>query len=120
MKKWFQAYVDFEGELESLPMRFDPEEIKGFYKYTSHTTLVYTSFGKFKVREEYDKFCKRLFAFVNFDEIEKSNGSEEVVTTTKKRVVIKVREKQKIEDALTERMEYYDNHQPESNAGTYV
>lgn len=121
MKKWFQAYVDFEGEEESLPMRFDPEQIEGFYKSSQYATTVYTSFGTFVVREDYEKFCRRLFAFVNFDELDKMGSSaEEVTTTTKKRYVVRVKKTAESDAELEDRMKYYDEHQPETNAGMYM
>lgn len=110
MKKWFQAYVDFDGEEESIPMRFDPDHIRGFVKSSQYVTTVFTSFGSFKVREEYEKFCKRLFSFVNFDELDKMNSSaEEVTTTTKKRYVVRVKRTPENDAELEDRMKYYDN-----------
>jgi hypothetical protein len=121
MKKWFQAYVDFEDEEESLPMRFDPDKIEGFRKSSEYATTVYTTFGTFVVREEYEKFCKRLFSFVNFDELDKINSSaEEVTTTTKKRFVVRVKRTPENDAELEDRMKYYDEHQPETNAGMYM
>ena len=122
MKKWFQVYVEVEGETESLPMRMDPDMIQGFIKYTNYITLVYTPYGQFKVHEEYEKFSKRLFSFVNFEEFMKMNTqpSEEVVTTTKKRYVVKIAAKKQQQEELEALQDYYDTHQPEDNSGKYL
>lgn len=120
MKKWFQVYVGVEGEEESMPMRMDPDMIQGFVKYTNYITLVYTPYGKFEVHEEYEKFSKRLFSFVNFDEFMKMNSQpEEVVTTTKKRYVVKIAAKKQQQEELEALQDYYDSHQPEDNSGRY-
>jgi hypothetical protein len=124
MKKWFQFYADFEDEDESVPMRAAPEDIKGFRRWTASTTMVFTTFGNFKVVEEYEKFSKRLFAFVNFEEYMKlTNQPQEEVTTTTKKYVVKVKKhpsEKKTEEELAQLQDYYDNHQPDSNAGVYV
>lgn len=125
MKKWFQFFVDFDEEDESVPMRAAPEDIKGFRRWTTNTTMVFTTFGNFKVVEEYEKFAKRLFAFVNFEEYMKLTDatSQEEVTTTTKKYVVKIKknpEKKKTEEELAQLQDYYDNHQPESNAGAYM
>ena len=123
MKKWFQVYVesdDPDPDSNSVPMRMDPDRIQGFVKYTNYITLVYTPYGQFKVHEEYEKFTKRLFVFANFDALENVNQpqSEEVeTTTTRKKYVVKVKKEQKDLEAL---QDYYDNHQPDNNSGTYV
>ena len=121
MKKWFQCFIDADGEDESFPMRFDPDTIKGIRRWTTHTTLIRTTIGDYKVSEEYEKFCKRLFAFVNFEEyIKMTNPSEETTTTTtKKKYVVKVK-KSKSEEELAALQDYYDNNQPETNVGMYV
>ena len=124
MKKWFQIFVDFEGEEDSVPMRVGPEQIEGFRKWTEHTTMLYTTFGNFKVVEEYEKFSKRLFSFVNFEEYLKlTNPEQKEVTTTTKKYVVRVKkssEKSKTEEELAALQDYYDNHQPDSNAGAYM
>ena len=123
MKKWFQFYADFDDEEESVPMRAGPDEIKGFRKWTTNTTMVYTTFGNFKVVEDYEKFSKRLFAFVNFEEYMKlTNPEQKEVTTTTKKYVVKVKKssEKKTEEELAALQDYYDNHQPDSNTGTYM
>lgn len=122
MKKWFQFYADFEDEEESVPMRAGPDEIKGFRRWTKNTTMVYTTFGTFKVVEEYEKFSKRLFAFVNFEEYMKMTRPQEEVTTTTKKYVIKIKKnpEKKTEEELAQLQDYYDTHQPDNNAGVYM
>ncbi len=124
MKKWFQFYADFEDEDASVPMRAAPEDIRGFRRWTASTTMVFTTFGNFKVVEEYEKFSKRLFSFVNFEEYMKlTNPEQKEVTTTTKKYVVRVKkssEKSKTEEELAALQDYYDNHQPDSNAGAYM
>lgn len=121
MKKWFQVYVESDSDSESVPMRMDPDTIQGFVKYTNYITLVYTPYGQFKVHEEYEKFTKRLFVFVNFDVLDENVNqpqSEEIeTTTTRKRYVVKVKKEQKDLEAL---QDYYDTHQPDTNSGKYI
>lgn len=114
MKKWFQVFIEVEGEEESIPMRINPDLIQGFRKYTSYVTMMYTTFGTFYVHEDYEQFCKRLFAFVNFEEFNKDNSSEITTTTTKKRLVIVKRAKRNEE--LEALQNYYDQHQPDTNS----
>lgn len=110
MKKWFQVFVEVEGEEESIPMRVNPDLIQGFRKYTSYVTVMYTSFGTFYVHEDYEQFCKRLFVFVN-SEFEKPISSEK---TAKRIVVVKKRDNRSEEfEAL---QAYYDQHQPDTNS----
>jgi hypothetical protein len=123
MKKWFQVYVeaDDDPDSDSVPMRMDPDTIQGFVKYTNYITLVYTPYGQFKVHEEYEKFAKRLFVFVNFEALENTNQpqSEEVeTTTTRKRYIVKVKKEQQKD--LETLQDYYDNHQPDTNSGKYI
>lgn len=122
MKKWFQVYVESDDpDSDSIPMRMDPDTIQGFVKYTNYITLVYTPYGKFKVHEEYEKFTKRLFVFVNFDALDENVNqpqSEEIeTTTTRKKYVVKVKKEQKDLEAL---QDYYDTHQPDTNSGKYI
>ena len=56
MKKWFQFFTDIEGEDESVPVRVNPDDIKGYRRWTTHTTKVFTTIGEFIVVEEYEKF----------------------------------------------------------------
>ena len=119
MKKWFQVYIEPDDpNSDYIPMRMDPDTIQGFVKYTNYITLVYTPYGQFKVHEEYEKFTKRLFVFVNFDTIENTQPQEEIeTTTTRKKYIIKIKKEQKDLEAL---QDYYDNHQPDNNSGKYV
>lgn len=120
MKKWFQVYVESDDpDSNSIPMRMDPDTIQGFVKYTNYITLVYTPYGQFKVHEEYEKFAKRLFVFVNFDALENVNQPQEEIetTTTRKKYVVKIKKEQKDLEAL---QDYYDSHQPDTNSGKYI
>jgi hypothetical protein len=55
---------------------------------------------------------------VNFDALENAQPQEEIeTTTTRKKYVVKVKKEQKDLEAL---QDYYDNHQPDNNSGTYV
>lgn len=122
MKKWFQFFTDIEGEDESVPVRVNPDDIKGYRRWTTHTTKVFTTIGEFIVVEEYEKFSKRLFAFVNFEEYMKLTKPEEVTTTTTKKYVVRVKKpsEKKTEEELAALQDYYDNNQPETNTGMYV
>lgn len=110
MKKWFQVFIEMEGEEEPIPMRVNPDLIQGFKKHTSYVTMMYTTFGTFYVHEDYDQFCKRLFAFANSNEFEKPISSEK---TAKRIVVVKKRDRNEEFEAL---QAYYDNHQPDTNS----
>lgn len=108
MAKYFQVFVDLEGEDQALPMRIREDQIQGFRKYTEKSCIVFTTFGKYRVNEDYDHLSSRFFGFVN-------NGPEESETTgeiqtppARKKFLVRQRVKTSVEN-------YYDHNQPDTN-----
>ena len=102
MKRFFQMFVDFDDEKESVPVRIDPEKIVGFRKYGTKT-LVYTdSMGDLVVKEEYEHFSTRLFTFID-------EGEVYLPQTQQKKFLVRRKVKNLVEES------YFDHNQPETN-----
>ena len=105
MKRFFQMYVDYEDEKESVPVRIDPEKIVGFRKYGSRTIVWVASSleleqNELVVKEEYEHFSTRLFEFI---------GESETKDVVQKKFLVKRKVKNSIEES------YFDHNQPETN-----
>lgn len=107
MAKFFQVFVDLEGEKETLPMRIREDQILGFRKYTEKSSIVITSFGKYRVNEDYEHLSSRFFGFVN-NGPEGSEEEERPLPPAKKRYLVRQRVKTSVEN-------YYDHNQPDTN-----
>lgn len=108
MKRFFQVYVDFEDEKESVPMRIDPDYIIGYRRWNTSSTMVYVrSNGDMPdalwVKEDYEKFSSRLFSFLNDFVLPSPKDS------SKKKYLVKRRVENSVEES------YFDHNQPETN-----
>lgn len=104
MKRFFQMFVDYDDEQESIPVRIDPEKIVGFRKYGSRT-IVYTDSMEMEeliVKEEYEHFSTRLFTFID-------EGEVYIPQSQPKKFLVKRKVKNLVEES------YFDHNQPETN-----
>lgn len=114
MKKWIQVFIDEKDSEESIPMRIDTDQIRGFKKFGTSQTIIFTTIGTYTVCEEYVHFSNRLFNYVNgSNENEETTAIPVVAEPAKKRIIIKRKSQQEINKELLE--DYYDTNQPETN-----
>ena len=107
MAKFFQVFVDLDDEEEALPMRIREDQIQGFRKYTEKSCIIFTSFGKYRVNEDYDHLSSRFFGFVN-NGPEESETGEIQTPPTRKKFLVRQRVKTSVEN-------YYDHNHPDTN-----
>lgn len=101
MKRFFQMFVDYDNENESVPVRIDPEKILGFRKYGSRTIVFIDSMEDMVVKEEYEHFSTRLFTFIDEGEV--------YLPTQQKKFLVRRKVKNLVEES------YFDHNQPETN-----
>lgn len=102
MKRFFQMFVDYDNEKESVPVRIDPEKILGFRKYGSRTIVFIDSMEDIVVKEEYEHFSTRLFTFID-------EGEVYIPQTQQKKFLVRRKVKNLVEES------YFDHNQPETN-----
>ncbi len=108
MAKFFQVFIDLDDEKESLPMRIREDQIQGFRKYTEKSSIIFTTFGKYRVNEDYEHLSSRFFGFVNNGPEGSENGDVQSLPPAKKRYLVRQRVKTSVEN-------YYDHNQPDTN-----
>lgn len=102
MKRFFQMFVDYDDEKESVPVRIDPEKIIGFRKCGSKTIVFIDCMADMVVKEEYEHFSTRLFTFID-------EGEVYIPQTQQKKFLVKRKVKNLVEES------YFDHNQPETN-----
>lgn len=108
MAKYFQVFVDLENEDQALPMRIREDQIQGFRKYTEKSCILFTTFGKYRINEDYEHLSSRFFGFVNNGPEESETGEIQTTPPARKKYLVRQRVRTSVEN-------YYDHNQPDTN-----